>query len=52
MVTLLDFFNYVALISYRFSREYVPALKEEKDKMMRMRKAELAKEMRSMAELY
>lgn len=49
---LLDFFSYVALIAYKFVNDYIPMLKEEKDKSLKLRKSDLAKEMRGMLELY
>lgn len=33
MNKLLEFFNYASLIAYRFTKEYIPDLKEEKDKL-------------------
>jgi hypothetical protein len=49
---LFEFFTYASLISYRFSYEYIPALVSEQDKLLRLKKAELVKEMKSLVELY
>lgn len=49
---LVEFFTYVAQISYRFFREYAPTLKEETDKKVRLKKNELVKEMKQFCELY
>ena len=49
---LLEFFSYVAQISFRFYREYVPQLKEETDKKAKLKKTQLIKDMRQFLELY
>ena len=49
---LMEFFSYASLISFRFTNDYIPALKEEKDKAKKIRKNELIKEMRAFLELY
>lgn len=43
---LIEFFTYIAQISFRFAKEYVPSLKEETDKRLRMKKNELVKEIK------
>lgn len=49
---LMEFFSYASLISFRFTNDYIPVLKEEKDKAKKIRKNELIKEMRAFLELY
>jgi len=52
MQYLLDFLSYAAMVSNRFVHEYIPQLKNEKDKSKRLRKNEIVKEMRGLIELY
>lgn len=52
MNKLMDFLSYASLISYRFKKEYIPTLKEEKDKLQKLRKNDLIREMQQMLELY
>ena len=57
MSKLLDFLGYVAVISHRFVREYTPQLKplvqdKKEDKLLRLRKNEVLKEMKQILELY
>ncbi len=52
VIKLLEFFSYIALITFRFSKEYIPSLREEKDKLQKLRKNELIREMKQFLELY
>lgn len=52
MLKIFDFLSYSSMISYRFTQDYIPALKEEKDKLLKLKKNALIKEMRSLIELY
>ena len=52
MQLIFDFLSYAALIANRFMQDYVPQLKNEKDKAIKIKKNELIKEMRGMIELY
>lgn len=62
MSKLLEFLGYVALTSHRFVKEYCPQLKsnpaeakkEDKllNKLLRLRKQEVLKEIKQMLELY
>ena len=40
------------MIAYRFTNDYIPMLKETKDKGQRLRNNELIREMKGMLELY
>lgn len=58
MSKLLEFLGYVALTSHRFVKEYCPQLKsnpaeaKKEDKLLRLRKQEVLKEIKQMLELY
>ena len=52
MQLIFDFLSYASLISNRFTQDYIPQLKPEQDKSLKIKKNELIKEMRGMIELY
>jgi hypothetical protein len=54
MFILLDFLDYVALISHRFNNDYLPVLEDNNSKANQrsLKKRELTLEMKSMLELY
>lgn len=49
---LLEFFSYASLVSNRINTEYIPMLKKEEDKLLKFKKIDLMKEMKSMCEIY
>eukprot|EP00347_Sterkiella_histriomuscorum_P015094 403358341 len=52
MNKLLEFLTYASLISFRIAQEYIPGLREEKDKLQKLRKNDLVREMKQFLELY
>ncbi|CDW80534.1 UNKNOWN [Stylonychia lemnae] len=49
---LFEFFSYSSLIANRIAQEYVPELRNEKDKFLRLKKNEFIKELKQFLELY
>lgn len=53
MLKLIDFFDYMAIISHRINNEYIPQLIDLKtNKQSKINQSKLIKEMKSLIELY